>query len=558
MLKLAFEKLFQARRPSQRPGADDGFDAYEKPFLDHLEDLRVTLFKVGAVLAVTTICAFTFHQQIFELLLQPAKMIEVADGVSLYERTDFMTLKPQEIIILMLKVSFFAAVIVSFPFSVYFLFEFILPGMRQMEKKTVIPGVVVGFFLFLIGVSFAFYFAAPIALQFFYKFENSLISSMNPAEEALEKDLQRLTLLGLDGQEILPIEEGKEAKTTAETSESALDGPTKAAVRDYMMSLLATPVSSGHVFRYDEGRDKIVMLKSKGATGVYQIGEYINFITRLVLVFGISFQLPVVVTILTKLELLTARVMRATRTYAWIVILVAAAILTPPDLITLTMLGGPMIFLYEVCIIIATVIEKRREKANMTEEEKKQRRLEQLYLKPADELTEEEKEELHQEQIAQYEREHAHMFDEESDHHHHEDIDEHYGHELPHHVESQSSDGQDQSDPDESGRSAGMERGHFYSETDPDSAATEEEPLEGGRDELTASDDDDEPCQPSGPIVDLNHATEEELLSLPGIEPYDVEMIIGHRPFHSFDELEDLGGLSTEQVNKIVDRIMLG
>ncbi len=526
MLKLAFEKLFQARRSSQRPGADDGFDAYEKPFLDHLEDLRVTLFKVGAVLAVTTGCAFAFHQQIFELLLQPAKMIDVADGVSLYERTDFITLKPQEIIILMLKVSFFAAVIVSFPFSVYFLFEFILPGMRQMEKKTVIPGVVVGFFLFLIGVSFAFYFAAPIALQFFYKFENGLISSMNPAEEALEKDLKRLTLLGLDGQEILPIEEGSKGTSSEETANSALDGQTKVAVREYMMSLLATPVSSGHVFRYDEGRDKIVMLKSKGATGVYQIGEYINFITRLVLVFGISFQLPVVVTILTKLELLTARVMRATRTYAWIVILVAAAILTPPDLITLSMLGGPMIFLYEVCIIIATVIEKRREKANLTEEEKKQRRLEQLYLKPADELTEEEKEELHQEQIAQYEREHAHLFDEESEHH-------------------------------ENDHSSGMERDHFYNET-PTSDLPSDETLDGNRDEPSDSDGDEEPCQPSGPIIDINNATEEELLSLPGIEPYDVEMLIGHRPFHSFDELEDLGGLTTEQINKIIDRVMLG
>ena len=67
MLKAGFEKLFQMRENAsrRRPGADDGYDAHEKPFLDHLEDLRHTLMKIGATLAIATIACFAFHTKIF-------------------------------------------------------------------------------------------------------------------------------------------------------------------------------------------------------------------------------------------------------------------------------------------------------------------------------------------------------------------------------------------------------------------------------------------------------------------------------------------------------------
>ena len=358
MLKTAFTKLFKMREHASRsrPGADDGFYAHEKPFLDHLEDLRHTLMKICGTLAVSTIACFAFHKQIFELVQVPAKMklAEISPGVSLYDKLELVTLAPPEFIILMLKISFLSGLIITFPFIIYFIFQFLLPGLREAEKRAVIPGAAIGFLLFLLGASFAFYGAAPIALRYFYVFENERIGNLDPALEALKKSIGELPLVGFDGERIPPVgtvvETPPPSTPDAEATpgKSSLSPEMRGEIRQYIMETFTTAEGANFALRYDEERDKLVLVAAKGGKSSYQIGKYIGFITQLVLVFGISFQMPVVVTILVKLELLTARVMRETRTYAWIVILVTAGIVTPPDLLTLGLLGGPLIFLYEI------------------------------------------------------------------------------------------------------------------------------------------------------------------------------------------------------------------
>lgn len=566
MLKTAFEKLFKLRESASRarPGADEGFDAHEKPFLDHLEDLRKTLIQIGATLAISTIACFAFHTQIFELIQVPAKMplAQISEGVSLWERLDLITLSPPEFIVLMLKLSFFSGVILTFPFTVYFLFQFILPGLRQVEKKMVIPGAAIGFVLFLVGVAFAFFLAAPVALKFFYVFENERISNIDPIKQAMEKSIGEMSLVGIDGEVYAPLKEGEKTELPGD---SVLTPEMRSEVRDMIRSSFATVEASNLALRYDEAREKLVIVETKGGRSVYQIGQYISFITRLMLVFGISFQLPVIVTILVKLELLTARVMRATRTYAWIIILVAAAILTPPDIMTLGLLGGPMIFLYEICIVIASILERAREKRELAEEEARKTRLERLYSKPADELSEEEKAEIHQAEIEQYEKEHAHLYEAENDHeggasggvprdgfhgvdpyhdhdHQHDEswhADDHYWH-----------DGHEDHDPHH-----GMESDHAESED-----LAPGKPDEGQEEKEVSTDiyHDEGSCAPSGPIVDLNHATLEELLSLVGVGPKLAEVIMEHRPFETFDDVENVPGLGPKKLTAMIDRLMLG
>ncbi len=587
ILKTAFEKLFNMREAASRhrPGADDGYDAHEKPFLDHLEDLRKTLMQIGATLGIATFVCFGFHKKIFELIQVPAKMplANIAEGVSLWEKLDLITLSPPEFVVLMLKLSFFSGVIITFPFLLYFLFQFILPGLRQVEKKAVIPGALVGFILFLVGASFAFFAAAPVALKFFYVFENERISNINPMEQALAKPIADISLIGIDGKHFPPITEGDEVEAEEAAPETKLSPAIREEIRETIRNSFATVESSNFALRYDDSRDKLVIVESKGGRSIYRIGEYISFIARLVLVFGISFQLPVVVSILVKLELLTARVMRSTRTYAWIIILVAAAILTPPDVMTLGLLGGPMILLYEICILIASVIESRREKKQLAEAEKRRSRMEVLHSKPADDLTEEEKAEMHRSEIEQYEKEHAHLYDDDHEHDHgdagkvardsyhgpdadydhdadHADLDDdhrwHDGHaDDPNHTDDGTAkpiqDWPDRKDDE-------LESDHAEKEDLEPSGDDENQPSseDGGTEDDLFHDDDS--CEPSGPVVDMNYATEEELMSLPGIGPKLAEAIIAYRPFGTFDELEMVPGLSQEKINRMIDRLMLG
>jgi len=612
ILKTAFEKLFHIRESAgkARPGADDGYDAHEKPFLDHLEDLRHTLMQIGATLAVATVACFAFHKKIFELIQIPAKMpvANISEGVSLWDRMELITLSPPEFIVLMLKLSFFSGVIISFPFILYFGFQFILPGLRQVEKKTIIPGALVGFVLFLIGVCFAFFMAAPVALKFFYIFENERIASIDPSRDALEKPIADFSLLGADGKVYQPVDEEGDQTGDGEVADppSQLTDEMREEIRETIKTSFATVDSSNFALRYDDTRDMLVLIESKGGKSIYRIGEYIAFISRLVLVFGISFQLPVVVSILVKLELLTARVMRSTRTYAWIIILVAAAILTPPDLMTLALLGGPMIVLYEICIIIASFIEREREKKMLVEEQAKMSRLEQLYSKNPDDLSEDEKAEIHKAEIEQYEKEHAHLYDddhsgehgndetvardsyvgEEHDGHYdfdadHAEFDEswheddhsfHDGHEDdPHHTHHTEDDFKPVQDwPDREGE--GLESDHAEKEDltpeNEEAEDNEEEPAEtedtteedeaSGEDDYDDSFNDDEACAPSDPVVDMNHASAEELETLPGIGPKLAEAIIEHRPFETFDDLGKVPGLSPDKINAMIDRLMLG
>ena len=99
---------------------------------------------------------------------------------------------------------------------------------------------------------------------------------------------------------------------------------------------------------------------SLGIRDRWRIGQYISFVTTFSLIFGLAFELPVIVMAMVKLGLLESTTMRRTRSWAVIIILAASAILTPTgDMLTMSMLAGPMIIMYEACIWLAVLHEKK-------------------------------------------------------------------------------------------------------------------------------------------------------------------------------------------------------
>ncbi|MBC8128319.1 MAG: twin-arginine translocase subunit TatC [Gloeobacteraceae cyanobacterium ES-bin-144] len=116
-----------------------------------------------------------------------------------------------------------------------------------------------------------------------------------------------------------------------------------------------------------------------GISNDWRIGEYISFATQFTLLFGASFELPVVVMVFVKLGLLSYETMSKTRSYAIVAIFVAAAVLTPtPDIATLCLMALPMIILYEICIWLAWFDRKKsrvREEQEAREREESSLRL---------------------------------------------------------------------------------------------------------------------------------------------------------------------------------------
>jgi sec-independent protein translocase protein TatC len=101
--------------------------------------------------------------------------------------------------------------------------------------------------------------------------------------------------------------------------------------------------------------------ESLGWAPTWTVQQYYSFVTRFTLGFGLAFELPVVVLALVRFGLITYRFMARTRPYALVLIFILATIITPtPDILTLVAMALPMCLLYESCIWIAWLMERRK------------------------------------------------------------------------------------------------------------------------------------------------------------------------------------------------------
>ncbi len=89
--------------------------------------------------------------------------------------------------------------------------------------------------------------------------------------------------------------------------------------------------------------------------------DYLQRVLQLVFAFGFAFEMPVLLTLLMRVGILTSASLKAKRRYAIVICFIVAAVLAPPDVISQLALAGPLIAFYEVSILIGRWIEKKRE-----------------------------------------------------------------------------------------------------------------------------------------------------------------------------------------------------
>ena len=93
-----------------------------------------------------------------------------------------------------------------------------------------------------------------------------------------------------------------------------------------------------------------------------KVNEYLSLVMKLIFAFGLSFQLPVILSLLARVGFIDSVFLKERRKYVVVIIFVAAAILTPPDPITQIGLAIPLLILYEISIFSVKIIEKRKNK----------------------------------------------------------------------------------------------------------------------------------------------------------------------------------------------------
>lgn len=139
-----------------------------KPFLDHMEDLRWTLIKMGLTLVIAMIISFFFVNDLMEIVQQPMKDAAPELMGKIVTRTI------TEPFMISLMLSFFAGIIIALPFLSYFGISFILPALSRQEKKYLFPGILASFILFVCGALVSYYYILPHTLRFFYDYSKKM------------------------------------------------------------------------------------------------------------------------------------------------------------------------------------------------------------------------------------------------------------------------------------------------------------------------------------------------------------------------------------------------
>lgn len=120
---------------------------------------------MAITLVLGMIVAFIFVDDITRIILQPLQALQTAEG-----EMRLLNTRVIGAFMISLQIAFYAGLVLTFPFQLYFLAEFVLPALTRKERTLLIPGLLGAFVLFGIGVVLAYRYILPLTLRWFYDY----------------------------------------------------------------------------------------------------------------------------------------------------------------------------------------------------------------------------------------------------------------------------------------------------------------------------------------------------------------------------------------------------
>lgn len=305
---------------------------------DHLDELRVSLIRALIGVAIATIGGFAFGKEVLGIICKPLLQVQYAHGL----QPNAQVLSPPATFVAYLKVGFFSGLIVASPWILYQIWRFIASGLHRNERRFVKTLLPVSIGLFGLGVLFLYFIVLPVVLNFFISF-NKNFDLPNLAPTGFQK-----LLLPDVVSEVVPDDNlaTLEIPVRAEDPQDPKIG--EAWVNSTTRRLVVSTPEGLYSAALEQGASAPFMRSQ------FAIDQYISFVLTLALAFGIAFETPIVVYFLARTGIVSIEGMRKARRYVFFGMVVMAAILTPPDVVSQVLLAGPMYLLFEVGLIMAS------------------------------------------------------------------------------------------------------------------------------------------------------------------------------------------------------------
>jgi len=270
------------------------------PLIEHLAELRTRLIRSVIAFLIGIILAFAVAEPILQFLLGPIEetLRELGDPSPTMQYTS-----PQEYLFTLFRISMVFGFALAFPVIGFQMWRFVAPGLYRQEKNAFLPFLIASPVMFFLGASFAHFVVTPLAMAFFLGFADvpSIIAGL---------------MNGFVSPDVVPDVAVPAAPETPEGIRITFFG---------------------------------------------KVNESLDITLKFIMAFGLCFQLPVLLTLMGKAGLVSAEGLANVRKYAMVGILVLAALVTPPDVITQGILFTVVYGLYEVSIFLVARVEKTRE-----------------------------------------------------------------------------------------------------------------------------------------------------------------------------------------------------
>jgi sec-independent protein translocase protein TatC len=311
--------------PTPQTAPHDDPEHYRMTVGEHLEELRRRLIWALAGFAVAAIvCLALGRDVIIPVFAKPLVDTLQKYGLSAQLHSD----EVQDVFTSYLEISLICAAAVGAPWIAWQFWQFIAAGLYPSERKYIVKYIPLSLGLLVAGMLFVYFFVLPWTLEFFIAFSMSVPMK---ADNAGPVDLNPPT-------------------TQSSFIQVVRGNPSKPMEGQIWYDQLQHRLKA-----YLDGEVKVVPFSGNQLIATeYKLPNYISLVVGMLITFGLCFQLPIVVMALAKSGIVEIDTLKASRRYVYFAMAVLAAVITPGDVITATvLLMIPLALLYELGIWLA-------------------------------------------------------------------------------------------------------------------------------------------------------------------------------------------------------------